>query len=349
MIHAVVQALEEGLSKQFPVNLFLVNQTGHLVWVNDNLLQLSEVKHFSELKGKHIRHFGHASWETTKQVIKTRQRVTLYEKIQGKTFFVMKIPYVKASFRGVLGFSLDITALEQAREAKDEFVRNMAHDIRTPLAGIIGLASLQASGELTSLPQVQAYGQMIQSASEQLLALLNAVLEIISSQENARLPKCESINLTELAEALQALIKPALIHKGLAFHLIIDPTLTRIQGDPMQLKQMLTNVLSNAVKFTEHGEIVFSIRHLANDNQTAQIEFSVRDTGIGMTEADQAQIFEPFFKVKPSGESSHYTGIGKGLFLVKQAVEQMKGSITVHSELGQGSTFRILLPDIVER
>jgi len=131
--------------------------------------------------------------------------------------------------------------------------------------------------------------------------------------------------------------------------LIIDPTLPRIQGDPMQLKQMLTNVLSNAVKFTEHGEIVFSIRHLANDNQTAQIEFSVRDTGIGMTEADQAQIFEPFFKVKPSGESSHYTGIGKGLFLVKQAVEQMKGSITVHSELGQGSTFRILLPEIVER
>ncbi len=178
MIYRVIKEIEEGISEQFPVNLFLVNQRGLLVWVNDNMLKLSKVSNFSEIKGIHISYFGKKSWEMTSIVIKTRKRVTLYEEKDGKTFYVMKIPFTKGGFRGVLGFSIDITVLKQAENAKQEFLMNMSHDVRTPFCGIIGVFEILNAGE-RNLKKKKWIETGLQS-SKRLLNFMNDICNFLS-------------------------------------------------------------------------------------------------------------------------------------------------------------------------
>ena len=338
MILETIQQIAEALDKVFPVNLFVVNRDGKIRWANPRMLQCSGVSDLKSIKGKDARLFGEQEWEHTKKVIESNRNDISYERVQHKNFITMKIPFSQGGFHGAAGLSIDITALEQAQRAKEEFMMNMAHDLRTPLTGIIGLSSLQADTGIS--PQEREVGRMIQGASEQLLALLNAVLQVIDTEHRSDPVRAEIIYLPQLAGELQALMKPAVKTKRLQFQLKLDPKLPVITSDRQQLKQLLLNLLSNAVKFTQQGSICLAIRLLSLENEQAKIAIRVADTGIGIAPDKLDKLFDRFYRGHPS-YSTPYKGYGIGLYLAKKTLEVLGGEINVASKEGKGSCFTL--------
>ena len=282
-----------------------------------------------------------------KQVMETEKEYSVEEIVDSyagiKTiFFSRKIPLYDPKTKkviGIIGTSLDITASKQAEIAKQEFLMNMAHDLRTPLAGIIGLSSIQADSKMEPQEQ-QEYGQMIQGASEQLLELLNSVIEVTATEHQVEQLKKEPIDLSQLSDELQTLMQPSLQSKGLQFQVKVDSILPVIISDRIKLKRLLLNILSNAVKFTLQGRIALEINQLSAENNRAKIEIQISDTGIGITKDNIDKIFERFYRVHPSYEGE-YKGYGIGLYLVKKTVELLNGDIKVASEQGKGSCFTL--------
>ena len=282
-----------------------------------------------------------------KQVMETEKEYSVEEIVDSyagiKTiFFSRKIPLYDPKTKkviGIIGTSLDITASKQAEIAKQEFLMNMAHDLRTPLAGIIGLSSIQADSKMEPQEQ-QEYGQMIQGASEQLLELLNSVIEVTATEHQVEQLKKEPIDLNQLSDELQTLMQPSLQSKGLQFQVKVDSILPVIISDRIKLKRLLLNLLSNAVKFTLQGGIGLEINQLSAENNRAKIEIQISDTGIGIAKNNIDKIFERFYRVHPSYEGE-YKGYGIGLYLVKKTVELLNGEIKVASEQGKGSCFTL--------
>lgn len=246
---------------------------------------------------------------------------------------------------GVLGVYNDITPLKQAKEkaeaankAKTEFIMNMSHDLRTPLAGIIGLASLQANEEIDA--KNKQYDQWIHNAGEQLLELLNSVIEVTAAEHQIEHIKKESIILQQLSEELQTLMLPSIIAKGLKLQIKLANNLPIIISDRIKLKRLLLNLLSNAVKFTNEGKINFEIDLLSKEDDRAKIKICVIDTGIGIDKDKLDKIFDCFYRAYPAYEAE-YTGYGIGLFLVKKMVGLLDGKIKVSSEKGKGSHFSL--------
>jgi signal transduction histidine kinase len=338
MILETIQQIAEALDKVFPVNLFVVNRDGKIRWANQRMLQCSGISDLKSIKGKDARLFGETEWEHTKKVIESNKNDISYESVQHKNYITMKIPFSQGGFHGAAGLSIDITALEQAKHAKEEFMMNMAHDLRTPLTGIIGLSNLQAVFGTSA--REQEYGQMIQHASEQLLELLNAVLTVLNTEHTADHIEADCIHLPQLAEELQALMKPSVETKGLQFQVKLEPNLPAITSDRLKLKQLLLNLLSNSVKFTQQGEINLEIKLLSLENDQAKIEMRVTDTGIGIAKDNLDKLFDRFYRGHPS-YAAEYSGYGIGLYLVKKMLELLDGEIKVTSEEGKGSCFTV--------
>jgi two-component system, OmpR family, aerobic respiration control sensor histidine kinase ArcB len=277
-------------------------------------------------------------------------------KADGKIFYYLssKTPLRnrKGEVIGVVGISTDITKLketesalhiavekaEAANKAKTEFIMNMSHDLRTPLAGIIGISSIQAD-DATS-PQERQYGKWIHSAGEQLLELLNSVIEVTAAEHQIESVKKEHINLQQFAEELQALMQPAMVAKGLEFQIKLDTHLPIVITDRIKLKRIILNLLSNAVKFTKQGKICLEINALKVKNDEAKIEIFIADTGIGIAKNKIDKIFDRFYRAHPSFQAE-YTGYGIGLYLVKKTADLLGGKITVSSEEGKGSCFAL--------
>lgn len=238
---------------------------------------------------------------------------------------------------GILGTSVDITKQKQAHIAKQEFLQNMAHDIRTPLAGIIGLSHLQTMG-LKSLEESKQYGQMIHGAGNELLDLLNAVIRVIDTEQMTEPVKMDPLDLSRLAKELQTLIGPSIYTKKLRFTLDIDQSLPTILSDRIKLKRILINLLSNAVKFTQKGEISLAVKLLNIENNYANLEIRVTDTGIGIAKENLDKIFNRFYRVHPS-YVAEYKGYGIGLYLAKEILVLLGGEINVFSEEGKGTCF----------
>ncbi|MFM2322822.1 MAG: hypothetical protein RLZZ225_975 [Pseudomonadota bacterium] len=337
MIPTNIEHIANALGKIFPVNLFLVNENGKIRWASERLLKLSGISELKAIRGKHVGIFGEKEWLHTKRVVESKKEEILYEKIQGKNFITIKVPYVQGGFRGVMGLSIDITAIKQAEMAKQEFLMNMAHDLRTPLAGIIGLSSIQADGKMKQQEQ-QQYGAWIHGASKQLLELLNSVIEITATEHQIEPIKKEIIDLIQLAKELKTLMQPSLQSKGLQFQAKIDSALPTIISDRIKLKRLLLNLLGNAVKFTEQGGISLEIKQISLENDQTNLEMCVTDTGIGIAKDKLDKIFDRFYRVYPSYQAE-YKGYGIGLYLVKKTVESLSGEIKVSSEEGVGSRF----------
>jgi signal transduction histidine kinase/CheY-like chemotaxis protein len=228
-------------------------------------------------------------------------------------------------------------ALKKATDAKSLFLANMSHEIRTPMNGVIGTASLLASTELSA--EQADYVETIRSSSERLMKILNEILDFSKIEagktELESLPFC----VDDLASGLIELFMPKAKSKGLEMRLVLNSNLPcYLLGDQDKLRQMLLNLLDNAVKFTEKGFVALEIKATETKGEKIKIEFSVRDSGVGITPGAEHKLFKEFSQVDASN-TRKYGGTGLGLAIVKQLSMLMGGNATVEQEPIQGSKF----------
>jgi signal transduction histidine kinase len=240
---------------------------------------------------------------------------------------------------------------EEASKAKSGFLSNMSHELRTPLNAIIGYSDmLLEAGDELSADEARGDLQKIGTAGRHLLGLIDDILDI-SRIEAGRMPLViEQFSLGELLSEVADTVRPMAAKNQNQFRLELPPEPGMAQADRKRVKQILLNLLSNACKFTERGEIVLSMEPVFGDGtgaersaQTPTIRFRVRDTGIGMSAEELAKLFQPFVQADDS-TTRKYGGTGLGLAITRQLCAMMNGSIEVDSTPGVGSVFTVQLP-----
>jgi signal transduction histidine kinase/DNA-binding response OmpR family regulator/HPt (histidine-containing phosphotransfer) domain-containing protein len=233
-------------------------------------------------------------------------------------------------------------AAESAALAKGEFLATMSHEIRTPLNGIIPMLDLVARGSLA--PDQREMLRTAHESSQQLLRIVDDILDYSKLEANRLELEITSFNLRELLEAVLQLMQRPAEGKGLRLELHIDPNVRLpVRGDPVRMRQILTNLIGNAVKFTERGGIQLGVRRLGESAAQHMLRFEVRDTGIGIGHAQQARLFSAFTQADAS-TTRLYGGTGLGLAICKRIVDLMGGRIGVQSEPGHGSLFWFEIP-----
>jgi signal transduction histidine kinase/CheY-like chemotaxis protein/HPt (histidine-containing phosphotransfer) domain-containing protein len=228
-------------------------------------------------------------------------------------------------------------AAEAASRAKSAFLATMSHEIRTPMNGVLGMAEMLLS---THLSETQRnYTKLVKRSGEHLLVIINDILDFSKIEAGKLTVEYINFNLWDLLEDIHTVYTPQADAKGIALHFdIANDIPVAICGDPNRLRQIMANLLGNAIKFTDQGRIMAKVRVAGEDSQAVTLRFEVHDTGIGISREARSRIFEAFSQADDS-TTRKYGGTGLGLAISKQLVELMGGAIGVDNALTQGSVF----------
>ncbi|MDM9581268.1 hybrid histidine kinase/response regulator HrmK [Nostoc sp. GT001] len=229
--------------------------------------------------------------------------------------------------------------LERTNQLKNQFLANTSHEIRTPLSSIIGFTHLLlAPGYEPSKERQQEYLNIIQSSGKHLLALINDILDLSKIEANQLEVQWETVDVPLLCNNVLALVKEKAANKGLKLCLELEPDITTLVADPLRLKQMLLNLLFNALKFTSKGSVGLQIA-----SKGVFVHFTVWDTGTGISQEDQVQLFQPYFQIAKA-VADGIEGTGLGLAVTQKLAQIHGGSVKVESEIDRGSRFTLVLP-----
>ncbi len=233
--------------------------------------------------------------------------------------------------------------VRRANSAKSEFLSHMSHDLRTPINGILGmLAIIDKSPD--DLRRQRECLDKIRVSTEHLLSLVNDVLQVSKLESGRPTVVREPFDLRDALENCITILSPQAEKEGIQL-VLEEPRLqhNRLIGNPLHLKQILMNIVDNALKYNRpHGSVFIRVKETACQGGTADYQFVIEDTGIGIGEDFQNHIFEPFTQEHQDART-HYSGVGLGMSIVKKLVDQMKGTIEIDSQVGRGSVFQVTL------
>jgi len=233
-------------------------------------------------------------------------------------------------------------AAAAANRAKSDFLANVSHEIRTPMNGVLGMTELLLGTSLTSTQR--EYAETIRSSGTSLLRIINDLLDFSKIEAGKLEIESVEMDIRACVEDAGMVIAMLAASRNLEFIVNVEPNVaTRVRGDPHRLRQVLLNLASNAIKFTQAGEVVIEVTQVARQAGKVLLGFEVRDTGLGMAPELLARLFNPFTQADAS-TTRHFGGTGLGLSIVKRLVELMGGQIAVASRLGEGSNFSFTIP-----
>jgi PAS domain S-box-containing protein len=345
------------LVDSLPDYIYVKDPQGQYLMVNESLARMLGLSSAAEAIGKTFTDLrpgplGDAITSDDRRVFETGQPVIGREEFLGGSWLLTtKVPIRDEAGRVValVGLRRDIAELRKAREAieantraKSEFLANMSHEIRTPLNGVIGMTGLLLDTHLS--PEQREYADTVRKSGEALLTVINDILDFSKIEAGKLQIENLPFDLRLVIEEVNEMLCTKAEERGLDLVLEYAPELPRhFIGDAGRIRQILTNLVGNALKFTEKGNVITTVVCEQQDGGRAVMRVWVRDTGVGIPESKLAALFEKFSQADAS-TTRRYGGTGLGLAICKQLVTLMGGGIGVESREGEGSTFWFTLP-----